>query len=163
MRNNFEVPPLIAGKDGLKRNGASPFAKETMDKTSRRLSEIIIANGLEDLLDGIDDYSHIMVFYWGHQISGAGRNLKKIHPAGLENYPLKGIFATCSPARPNPVLMTVVRLTGICGNRLSVEGFDAIDNSPVLDIKPFVPELLPQDGVYIADWMKKILEEFEEN
>ncbi len=162
IKNDLPVPLLVAGDDGLKLNEAYGPACEKMNETSNRVSEIILADGFIDLLDGVEEYSHIIVLYWGHEVSAAGRKLKKTHPAGLSDYPVKGIYATCSPARPNPVLMTVVRLLERRGNRLFVSGLDAIDNSPVLDIKPYVPELLPHDGIFIADWMKKILKEFEE-
>lgn len=88
-----------------------------------------------------------------------GRRLTKIHPAGLEHYPKQGIYATCSPARPNPVLMKVVRLLERDGTRLVVEGLDAIDKSPVLDIKPYVADMYPQEDVRIPAWMAEIQQE----
>lgn len=163
IKNDLLVPPLVAGMDGLKLNRASGSAREELNETSDRISEIILAERFTGLLDGIEEYSHVIVLYWGHEIPGAGRRLEKIHPAGREEYPQKGIFATCSPARPNPVLMTVARLLERKENRLFVSGLDAIDTSPVLDIKPYVPEMYPKDGVRIPDWMKRLMKEFSES
>jgi len=163
IRNNVSVPPLVAGEDGLKHNAAYDSAMETMRKTSGGVSEIILEDRYTGLLDGIEDYSHIVVLYWAHRVPEAGRRLVRIHPAGLTDHPEKGIFATCSPARPNPVLMTVVRLLMRDRERLSVQGLDAIDNSPVLDIKPYISEMYPREGVCIPSWMEKIMKEFPRN
>lgn len=67
-----------------------------------------------------------------------------------------GIFSTCSPARSNPVLMTVVRLVQREGNVLRMTGLDAIDGSPVIDIKPSVSEFHPREGIRIPAWMERI-------
>lgn len=82
---------------------------------------------------------------------------------GRECFSKVGIFATCSPARPNPILMTVVRLHGIRGNVLEVTGLDAVDGSPVVDIKPYVRNFYPEDKISIPEWMQQIHKEFEEN
>ncbi|WP_321431291.1 tRNA (N6-threonylcarbamoyladenosine(37)-N6)-methyltransferase TrmO [uncultured Methanolobus sp.] len=163
IKNNLQVPPLIAGDDGLKLNDAYESAIAELNETHSRISEIILTDELTDLLDGIEDYSHIIVFYWGHEITDVARKLKKVHPAGHEDYPLKGIYATCSPARPNPILMTAVRLIKRDRNRLFVSGLDAIDNSPVLDIKPYVSDLFPQESVLIPEWMKMLIKGFFES
>lgn len=78
---------------------------------------------------------------------------------GRIDIPQTGIFSTCSPARPNPVLTTVVRLKGRKGNVLEVSGLDAVDGSPVVDIKPYVKDFYPQEGVHIPEWMQQLQEE----
>ena len=103
-----------------------------------------------------------VVLYWAHKVPAQGRCLARVHPMGREEIPLTGIFSTCSPARPNPILMTVVKLRERKGNTLVVSGLDAVDGSPVLDIKPYVNSFYPQDGVAIAGWMRRLLEEMAE-
>ncbi|HPE52295.1 MAG TPA: TrmO family methyltransferase, partial [Methanothrix soehngenii] len=61
--------------------------------------------------------------------------------------------------RPNPVLMTVVHLKGRKGNVLEVLGLDAVDGSPVIDIKPYVKDFFPQEDVHIPEWMQRLQEE----
>ena len=78
---------------------------------------------------------------------------------GREDISKRGIFCTCSPARPNPVLMTVVRLKGRKGKVLEVLGLDAVDGSPVVDIKPYVKDFYPQASVCIPEWMQQLQEE----
>lgn len=157
VKNNFHVPSLIASEEGLKLNNACKSTITELNEPCDRISEIILLEDLRDILDGVEDYSHLVIIYWGHEISDTARKLKKVHPAGHEAYQLKGIYSTCSPARPNPILMTIVRLIIRDGNKLFVSGLDAIDNSPVLDIKPYVSDLFPQEGVIIPEWMKMLI------
>jgi tRNA-Thr(GGU) m(6)t(6)A37 methyltransferase TsaA len=97
--------------------------------------------------------------YWAHKTTAEGRALKQVHPMGRKEIPARGVFATCSPARPNPVLMSVVELLERRDNVLTVSKLDAIDQSPVLDIKPYVKNQFPQEGARTPDWMGKLMEE----
>ena len=101
-------------------------------------SIITIQPELLPLLEGLEDFSHIMVLFWMHQI--AGEAPRKVHPQGREDLPLVGLFATRAPHRPNSIGLTVVELVEINGNALKVRGLDAIDGTPVLDIKPYLPK-----------------------
>ena len=85
-------------------------------------------------LAGIGGFSHVIVFFWLHK---AGKPRMRIHPRGLKELPRIGFLATRTPHRPNPVGMTVVKLRGLRGARLLVEGLDAWDGTPVLDVKPY--------------------------
>ena len=101
------------------------------------VSEIVIDSSLTEALDSLEEFSHIIVLYWMHQSNRQTPN--KIHPMGKQEIPLKGRFATRSPNRPNPVGIASVRLLQHRGNILKVSGLDAIDGSPVIDIKPYIP------------------------
>ncbi|HII99673.1 MAG TPA: SAM-dependent methyltransferase [Methanoregula sp.] len=159
VKNDVEQPPLVAKEDGLHLNAACGSPVEQMGERLR-ISEIVLASHLSGLLEGIDEYSHLVILYWGHAVPPHDRSLVKTHPAGLVKYPKQGIYATCSPARPNPILMKVVRLVKRDGTHLFVEGLDAIDQSPVLDIKPYVADMYPQEDVRIPAWMADIMKEF---
>jgi tRNA-Thr(GGU) m(6)t(6)A37 methyltransferase TsaA len=162
VRNNVEKPFLVADKDGLEMQGGNDENVSQIRSRRDEISEIIVDEKYEELLDGVEDYSHLVVLFWGHEVTEEGRSLKKIHPMGRKDYPEKGIFCTCSPARPNPVLMTVVKLHARKGNILKVSGLDAIDKSPVIDIKPFVQDSLPKEGVKTAWWMEELHKEIDE-
>lgn len=133
-----------------------------MRKQSESVSELIIDAGLDGVLDGIDDFSHIMVIYWAHLVPAERRSTTRVHPMGNRKFPLVGVFATRSPVRPNSILTSVVRLIERRGNVLQVTGLDALDGSPILDIKPYQPCNEPKD-IKIPDWMKKIHCEFGGN
>ena len=80
----------------------------------------------------------IIVLCWMH---GADRQRLKVHPRGQEMLPERGVFSTRSPHRPNPVSLHTVALLSIEGNVLRVRGMDAVDGTPVIDIKVHSPEL----------------------
>jgi tRNA-Thr(GGU) m(6)t(6)A37 methyltransferase TsaA len=120
------------------------------------VSEIVIDEALTGILDGIEDFSHCLVLYWAHGVSEGGRSIVKAHPMGRKDLPLVGIFATCSPARPNPLCATVVKLLERNGNLLKVQGLDAVDGSPIIDIKPYNPSYYHVGTVKIAAWLEQI-------
>ena len=86
--------------------------------------------GLTDL----EGFSHILLLYHLHEIKGFELMVKPYLGKGLH-----GIFATRSPKRPNPIGFSVLKLMGHDGKKVFVENVDMLDNSPVLDIKPYVP------------------------
>jgi tRNA-Thr(GGU) m(6)t(6)A37 methyltransferase TsaA len=159
IKNKIERPFLVAGEDGLKMQGDLEDALGKIHETPEEISNIIIDECLAGILDGIEEYSHLLVLYWAHKVPEEGRSLTKVHPMGREDIQQRGIFCTCSPARPNPVLTTVVRLKGRKGNVLEVFGLDAVDGSPVIDIKPYIKDFYPQEGVSIPEWMQQLQEE----
>jgi len=156
IRNTTTKPFLVADATGLRMQGEPATTIKEVRANEEKLSDIIINEEFAELLDGIDEYSHIEILYWAHGVPAEGRSLKKVHPMGNPDYPLVGVFATRSPARPNPILTTVVRLVGRKGRVLHVTGLDAIDGSPVLDIKPHVKEFYPEGEVRIPEWMERI-------
>jgi tRNA (adenine37-N6)-methyltransferase len=107
-----------------------------------------------DALLGLQDYSHILVFYWFHQNdSREERATLRVHPRGDRNNPLTGVFATHSPRRPNLIALTRCRLLAVAGTRLTVAGLDALDGSPVIDIKGFIPGEPDPDQVRLPGWV----------
>lgn len=120
-------------------------------------AEIVIDPQWEELLDGIQGYSHIMVLYWPHLLTPGQRQMRKVHPMGRKDIAQQGIFATRSPARPNPILVTVARLLERRGSVLVVQGLEAVDGSPVLDIKPHTGSFhAANDTVVVPDWMAQL-------
>jgi len=89
------------------------------------------AGGLKDL----DGFSHLILLYHFHLIEGYSLEVKPF----LDDQ-VRGLFATRSPKRPNPIGLSIVRLIGIEANTLHIEDVDMIDGTPLLDIKPYVPE-----------------------
>lgn len=162
IKSTVKEPFLVAGCDGLKMQGQIDTTMDHVRETRQTTSEIVIDERLAGVLDGIEEYSHLVVLYWAHKVPEQSRSLTKVHPMGREEIPPMGIFSTCSPARPNPILMTVVRLRGRKENVLEVEGLDAVDKSPVIDIKPYVKDFYPQNGVKIPEWMEQLQNEVDE-
>jgi len=103
------------------------------------VSEIIVHEDLKEALDRIEEFSHIVVLYWMHKITPSRRLTLKVHPMGKQDLSLVGVFSSRSPARPNPIGIITVKLLEHCDNVLKVTGLDAVDGTPVLDIKPYIP------------------------
>jgi tRNA-Thr(GGU) m(6)t(6)A37 methyltransferase TsaA len=104
-----------------------------------------------------------MILYWSHLVPDGKRKVLKVHPLGSKDFPLVGTFATHSPARPNSILVTVVRLLKRKGNVLKVAGLDALNGSPILDIKPYLSEHVDNKDIKMPDWMKKMHDRFNED
>lgn len=88
-----------------------------------------------DALEKIENYNELRIVYFMDKLNEKDRQILKVHPRNNQNNPLRGIFSTHSPVRPNPLGITVVKLLKRDGNILIVEGLDALDNSPLIDIK----------------------------
>ncbi|MCK9298731.1 MAG: tRNA (N6-threonylcarbamoyladenosine(37)-N6)-methyltransferase TrmO [Methanoculleus sp.] len=159
VRNTVQEPFLVAGRDGISTREGPAASRDHVRSVKEAVSDIVIDENRIALLDGIEDYSHITVLYWGHKVPEESRSVDRVHPMGRTDIPLKGIFSTCSPARPNPVLATIVALHTRRGNVLEVTGLDAVDGSPVIDIKPYVPAQYPKGGVRIPAWMDGLMKE----
>jgi tRNA-Thr(GGU) m(6)t(6)A37 methyltransferase TsaA len=102
-------------------------------------AEIVVDPSFLPAMDGLDrGRGKIVVLCWMHR---ADRVRLKVHPQGQEELPERGVFSTRSPHRPNPVTLHTVTLLSIEGNALRVRGMDAIDGTPVIDIKSHSPEL----------------------
>jgi len=158
VRSPLKEPSLVAESGDLECRVRVRGAREDQGV----ISELVIDSDIDGILDGIEGFSHLLVLYWAHLVASEGRSIIKAHPMGRKELPLVGIFATCSPARPNNICATTVRLLQRKENVLKVEGLDALDGSPILDIKPYNPGYYATGDVKVADWMERIHREFAE-
>lgn len=121
------------------------------------LSEIVVDPALADGLKGLESFSHIIVVFAMHKSTWtAGTDLVR-RPQGREDMPYLGIFAQRAKHRPNPIGITRVRLLGVKGNVLSVQGLDAIDGTPVLDVKPYFPQYDAAPDARIPEWVDRLM------
>ena len=162
IRSDIKEPILRSDGEGITLKEKLKNVVAERDKIRDMISEIVIDPASAELLDGIDGYSHVLILFWAHETPGESRNLTRVHPMGLKEIPKKGIFATCSPARPNPVLVTAVKLLERKDNVLKVQGLEAIDGSPVIDIKPYVQSYHGVQNSTTPEWMEKIHAMFED-
>jgi tRNA-Thr(GGU) m(6)t(6)A37 methyltransferase TsaA len=87
-------------------------------------------------LEGIATGQDLMILTWLHQ---ARRDVLQVHPRGDSTRPLSGVFATRSPDRPNPIGLHRVRVRALAPDRIQVGPLEAIDGTPIIDIKPVLP------------------------
>jgi tRNA-Thr(GGU) m(6)t(6)A37 methyltransferase TsaA len=144
-----EMPGMSLKAIGIVRNEIEQPPRQGWEDV---VSDIVVNSSLTEALDNLDEFSHIIVLYWMHR--AADELLpSKVHPMGKQELPLVGLFATRSPNRPNPVGKATVRLLGRQGNILKVEGLDAIDGTPVIDIKPHIPGYDSATDAKVPPWI----------
>ena len=119
------------------------------------VSELILDTSLEEATEGLEQFSHIIVVFWMHKAPLERGVPTRVHPRGRQDLPLVGLFATRAPYRPNPIGISVVKLLERQGNLLKVKGLDAIDGTPVIDIKPYLPRDSVVDATF-AEWVAKL-------
>jgi len=133
------------------------LSKDEDVKDRSLISKIIVNKRLTKALEGLEDFSHIHVLFYMHEIPTEETKTLKVHPRGRTDLPLVGVFATRSAHRPNPVGLTLVQLIERKENVLVVKGLDALDGTPVLDVKPFDNWDMASD-YRVPEWNKRIHE-----
>ena len=124
--------PIGFIRSPLKTRGAAPkFGNEGAPDAWLEVSPLF-AEGLQGIAVGAE----VILLTWFHE---ARRSILKVHPRWDKSLPLTGVFATRSPDRPNPIGLHRVTVLEIAGNHLKVGPLEAIDGTPVVDIKPAVP------------------------
>jgi tRNA (adenine37-N6)-methyltransferase len=109
-------------------------------------------------LQGLADFSHVEVVFHLDRIPPFDKAKQLLRqPRGMEHLAPVGVFAQRTKFRPNPIGVTPARLVSIKGNVLTVAGLDAMDGTPVLDIKPFIPEFDSVENSKQADWVPAML------
>ena len=125
------------------------------------ISEIILSEEFnEDALKGIEEFSHAEIIFYFDKADKEEINYGKRHPRGNTNWPKVGIFAQRRKDRPNHLGHTIVTILGTEGNVLKVQGLDAIDNTPILDIKPVLKEFLPREDVTQPGWASELMKNY---
>jgi tRNA-Thr(GGU) m(6)t(6)A37 methyltransferase TsaA len=109
---------------------------------------IVMDKEYEQGLNDLEGFSHIILLYHFHQSKGYNLIVK---PFMDDNK--RGLFSTRAPRRPNPIGLSIVRLIKIEGSRLTIEGIDTLNGTPLLDIKPYVPEF-DVKGVISVGWLE---------
>lgn len=114
----------------------------------------------DDALAGIEDFSHLEIVYLFDQVDPLCVVTGARHPRGNMDWPLVGIFAQRGKNRPNRIGCTIVRLVEHCDRTIVVEGLDAIDGTPILDIKPVFEEYLPDSPVTQPEWSHEVMRDY---
>lgn len=115
-------------------------------------SDIVLDRQWQDALLGLGEFSHIWVVFAFHLMPPP--ETLQIRPMQRQDMPLVGRFATRSPQRPNPIGITAVELLEVRGTLLRVRGLDALDGTPVLDIKPYLERGDALQETRVGKWVK---------
>lgn len=121
-------------------------------------SDIILREELADALDAIEGFSHVIVVFHLDKVPDAARRLR-VRVGNEESPPERGVLATRSQQRPTPIGVSVVRVLHRRQAVLRVKGLDAINGTPVLDVKPYLPEYDAVPDAKLPSWALKLKEE----
>ena len=134
------------------------FAKNQEKKHFGRwrdiVSNLVIDKQYEAALTGLEDYSHLIVVYWMHDIKTC--DIRHVPQGKVGEVPEVGIFACRCPQRPNPVGVSTVEIVSINDNIVTVKGLDVIANTPIIDIKPYTPQYDAISNARVPEWVYKL-------
>jgi tRNA-Thr(GGU) m(6)t(6)A37 methyltransferase TsaA len=136
---------------GLVRSPVKQTPKPEHDWTGI-VSEIVVEPEFSAGLEGLERYSHVIVIFWAHKATDKSKMALRVRYRGDATMPEVGVFSSRSLFRPNPIGMKVARLLEKKDNVLRLEGLDALDGTPVLDIKPFNPASDAPQDTNVPDW-----------
>jgi tRNA-Thr(GGU) m(6)t(6)A37 methyltransferase TsaA len=109
---------------------------------------------------GLDSFSHLEVVFFFHLVEEEKIETGARHPRNRLDWPKIGIFAQRGKNRPNRIGVSICRLLSVEGLKITVEGLDAIDGTPVLDVKPYIKEFGPRGEVRQPDWATELMAEY---
>jgi tRNA-Thr(GGU) m(6)t(6)A37 methyltransferase TsaA len=116
-------------------------------------SDIVVGTEYLPGLEGLSDFSHVIVLFWLHEVTAEERATRRARPTMKAGIPELGIFAWHSSRRPNPIGVSIVKLLDVQGDRVRVQGLDAIDGTPVLDLRPYVESYYHVDNPSEPAWV----------
>ena len=115
-----------------------------------------------EALAGLSSFSHLEVIFFMDQVEEGAIQMSARHPRNNPEWPKVGIFSQRGKNRPNRLGLTVCRINSVEGLVVDVTGLDAVDGTPVLDIKPWVKEFAPRGEVLQPDWMTELMKNYWE-
>lgn len=146
----FEISPIAHVR--------STRSEAIDDNWDAERTTIILADGYgEEALAGLDGFSHVDILFLFDQVPLERIETGARHPRGRSDWPMVGIFAQRGKNRPNRIGLTSGRLLRVSGRSLEVAGLDAIDGTPVIDIKPVMREFLPRGDVSQPAWSQELM------
>ncbi|HEV2774351.1 MAG TPA: tRNA (N6-threonylcarbamoyladenosine(37)-N6)-methyltransferase TrmO [Solirubrobacteraceae bacterium] len=136
LDDRFELRPIATVQSPLSDLASAP--KQAHEGAPE--AWIVFAPDVLDALDGLRVGDEVIVLTWLHR---SDRSVLRTHPRDDVANPLQGVFNTRSPARPNPIGLHEVRILAIDGARMRVSALEAVDGTPVVDVKPVLRDARP--------------------
>ena len=125
------------------------------------ISEIILSEEFsEEALWGLKEFSHVEILFYMDKVKEEKIVKGARHPRGDKNLPKVGIFSQRGKNRPNKLGLSRAKILKVEGKSLFLEGLDAVDGTPILDIKPYTKCFLPQEETVEPSWIKEIMENY---
>lgn len=118
------------------------------------VTNIAIDEKYKEALEGLENYSHLIVIFWMHEVKTC--DIHHVPQGKVGEIPEVGIFACRCPQRPNPIGISTTKIVSITGNIVSVKGLDVINKTPILDIKPYTPQYDAAPDAKVPEWVNKL-------
>jgi len=109
-------------------------------------------------LEGLDQFSHVLVIFYMHLDPDREAPVLRRRPRGRDDMPLLGVFAQRGRMRPNPIGVTAVEIVRLESGVLVVRGLDAVDGTPVLDLKPYAPAFDRREAARVPEWLDRLMQ-----
>jgi tRNA (adenine37-N6)-methyltransferase len=151
--------PIQLAPIGFVRGGRDKPVDDDWGQSRARI-ELDPARFGPEALAGLADFSHLEVIFVFDRVSDAEIEYGARHPRGRADWPLVGIFAQRGKNRPNRLGLCTCRIVGVDGLAVEVEGLDAIDGTPVVDLKPAMREFLPRGDVAQPGWASELMKDY---
>jgi len=151
---NFEIAPI-----GHVRGGREQPIDDDWGESRARI-ELDPARFTPDALAGLSEFSHLEVIFLFDKVTAHKIEYGARHPRGRTDWPLVGIFAQRGKNRPNRLGLCSCRIVSVDGLRVEVEGLDAIDGTPVIDLKPVMRGFLPRGEIREPAWVGEIMKDY---
>ena len=145
---------------GQVRNTRKDLSDDDWGAVTSRIE--LLPSFAEDCLFGLEEFSHAEVLFHFDRVQDAAIVRGARHPRGNKSWPLVGIFAQRGKDRPNRLGSTIAEIIGREGRSLLLRGLDAVDGTPVLDIKPVMAEFLPRSALRQPAWSHELMREYWE-
>lgn len=139
---------------------SSPVIDRMDENWGKVTSKIILSEEYKGSLLGIDEFSHALVVTYLHQATYDKTKHLQRRPRNMDSMPLLGIFSQRGKNRPNPIGITAVQIVSAGDNYLEIKGLDAINGTPVLDIKPYFPQFDKVDKSDTPDWVDRLMVDY---
>jgi len=124
-------------------------------------SSIVLMPEWEGGFDGLGQFSHVLILTYLHQVAAREQLVPvRRHPRNRPDMPLLGVFSQRARVRPNPIGVTACEIVGVDAKELIVRGLDAIDGTPVLDVKPYVPVFDRIESPVVPPWVDELLADY---
>jgi tRNA-Thr(GGU) m(6)t(6)A37 methyltransferase TsaA len=141
---------------GLVRSTRTKVSDDNWDSESVSI-ELDALEFSAEALAGLNDFSHVEILFYMDQVDPAKVEKTARHPRNNTAWPKVGIFAQRGKNRPNQIGTTICRVIRVDGMALFLEGLDAVDGTPVLDIKPWVQEFAPRGKIFQPAWITELM------
>jgi tRNA-Thr(GGU) m(6)t(6)A37 methyltransferase TsaA len=124
-------------------------------------SAIVLKPEWEGAFDGLDQFSHALILTYLHQVAAGHPKIPvRRHPRNRADMPLLGVLSQRARVRPNPIGVTACEIISADARELIVRGLDAIDGTPVLDVKPYVPLFDRIESPVVPPWVNELFTDY---